>query len=242
MSWDATGYGAHAETAVEAPSTTWYLAEGSTAGDFSLFYLLQNPNASAMTATVRFLRPSPQAPMVLTYTLPPQLAHDDSGRRGGAGAREHGRLRRHHRDAADHRRAVDVSEPARRAVRGRPRERGRHRDRRTRGSSPKARPAAFFELFVLIANPNPTTSDGDRRLPAAGRHDADRRTTPSAPTAASRSGSTRSSSRQVGRRRSRASRCRCACARPTTCRSSSSGRCGGRSRRGTRRTTRRARR
>ena len=41
--WDATGYGAHAETAVEAPATTWYLAEGSTSGDFALFYLLQNP-------------------------------------------------------------------------------------------------------------------------------------------------------------------------------------------------------
>ena len=47
MRWDATGYGAHAETAIEAPSTTWYLAEGSTSGDFALFYLLQNPGGAA---------------------------------------------------------------------------------------------------------------------------------------------------------------------------------------------------
>jgi hypothetical protein len=68
MSWDATGYGAHAERAVSAPSTTWFLAEGSTTGTFSLFYLLQNPNASAVTATVRYLRPE-GAPIEKTYTL-----------------------------------------------------------------------------------------------------------------------------------------------------------------------------
>jgi hypothetical protein len=72
MSWDASGYGAHAETAIQSPSTTWYLAEGSTSGDFSLFYLLQNPNASAVTATVRYLRPSPLAPIVISYDLPPR--------------------------------------------------------------------------------------------------------------------------------------------------------------------------
>ena len=61
---------AHSEIA--APSTTWYLAEGSTAGDFSLFYLLQNPGATAATATVRYLRPSPQPPIERTYTLAPR--------------------------------------------------------------------------------------------------------------------------------------------------------------------------
>ena len=35
----------HAETAIAEPATTWYLAEGSTAGGFELFYLLQNPKA-----------------------------------------------------------------------------------------------------------------------------------------------------------------------------------------------------
>ncbi len=69
MSWDASGYGSHAESSVAAPSTTWYLAEGSTSGDFALFYLLQNPNPTATTATVRFLRPFGQPPIDRAYVL-----------------------------------------------------------------------------------------------------------------------------------------------------------------------------
>jgi hypothetical protein len=72
MRWDASGYGAHAETSIPAPATTWYLAEGSTSGDFVLFYLLQNPGATAATATVRFLRPAPQAPIDRSYTIAPR--------------------------------------------------------------------------------------------------------------------------------------------------------------------------
>jgi hypothetical protein len=70
MSWDATEYGGHAERASAAPATTWFLAEGSTGG-FALFYLLQNPGDTAATATVRYLRPSPLAPIDRVYTLPP---------------------------------------------------------------------------------------------------------------------------------------------------------------------------
>jgi hypothetical protein len=69
VSWDARGYGAHAETAVEAPATRWFLAEGSTAGDFQLFYLLQNPNPTAVTGTVRFLRPSPLPPIDHAFAI-----------------------------------------------------------------------------------------------------------------------------------------------------------------------------
>jgi uncharacterized repeat protein (TIGR01451 family) len=69
MSWGA-GYGSHAETGVDSASTTWYLAEGSTSGVFSLFYLLQNPNPAATTATVRYLLPLGQAPIERTYNLP----------------------------------------------------------------------------------------------------------------------------------------------------------------------------
>jgi hypothetical protein len=70
MSWDATEYGAHAERASGAPSTSWFLAEGAT-GAFSLFYLLQNPGDTAASATIRYLRPSPLAPLDRTYTLLP---------------------------------------------------------------------------------------------------------------------------------------------------------------------------
>ncbi len=58
MTWNAAGYGSHAETAVASPALTWYLAEGSTAGPFSLFYLIQNPDSSRSAAvTVTFLKP-----------------------------------------------------------------------------------------------------------------------------------------------------------------------------------------
>ena len=64
-------YGSHAETSSAAPGTSWLLAEGSTVLGFQLFYLLQNPQATPTTATVRYLLPS-GAPVVRTYDLPAQ--------------------------------------------------------------------------------------------------------------------------------------------------------------------------
>ncbi|MFN8060340.1 MAG: hypothetical protein U0Q12_14380 [Vicinamibacterales bacterium] len=70
MTWDERGYGSHAETGVAAPSLTWYLAEGSTVGAFSLFYLLQNPDTTRPAAVdITYLRPS-GPPIVRTYTVP----------------------------------------------------------------------------------------------------------------------------------------------------------------------------
>jgi len=71
MWWDRTGYGSHAETAVASPATTWYLAEGSTSGAFSLFYLLQNPGTTAALVTVRYLRPLGLPPIERAYALAP---------------------------------------------------------------------------------------------------------------------------------------------------------------------------
>lgn len=71
MTWDATGYGAHAETAVAAPSPIWYLAEGATHSGFSLFYLLQNPATTPTTVRVRYLR-TVGVPLEKQYVLPPQ--------------------------------------------------------------------------------------------------------------------------------------------------------------------------
>ncbi len=70
MWWDATRYGAHAETSIAAPAARWYLAEGATQG-FALFYLLQNPGAAPARVRVRYLRAAGQ-PLEKTYTLPPQ--------------------------------------------------------------------------------------------------------------------------------------------------------------------------
>lgn len=70
MTWDGTGYGAHAETAVAAPAAVWYLAEGATHSGFDLFYLLQNAAPSSRDVRVRYLRPS-GVPLEKVYTLPP---------------------------------------------------------------------------------------------------------------------------------------------------------------------------
>jgi hypothetical protein len=65
------GYGAHAETALPATSPDWFLAEGSTSADFSLFYLLQNPWPDQVTATIRFLLPGGAPPIEKSYWLVP---------------------------------------------------------------------------------------------------------------------------------------------------------------------------
>jgi uncharacterized protein (TIGR03437 family) len=70
MRWGDGGYGAHAETAVVAPAPTWYLAEGATHSGFDLFYLLQNPSDTIRPVRVRYLRPV-GAPLEKTYTLAP---------------------------------------------------------------------------------------------------------------------------------------------------------------------------
>lgn len=53
MYW-ASG-GGHCSIGISDPGTTWYLAEGSTSG-YSTWVLIQNPNDSAATATVTFMR------------------------------------------------------------------------------------------------------------------------------------------------------------------------------------------
>jgi hypothetical protein len=72
MTWDASGYGSHSETAVGGPRTTWYLAEGATHSGFSLFYLIQNPDTSPANVTVTYLRPAPLAPVFKSYTVAAQ--------------------------------------------------------------------------------------------------------------------------------------------------------------------------
>jgi hypothetical protein len=67
MRWDGTGYASHLESTVPALSSTWYFAEG-TLGQ-QLYYLFQNPNASAVNVTVTFLR-SAGAPVTKVYAVP----------------------------------------------------------------------------------------------------------------------------------------------------------------------------
>jgi hypothetical protein len=72
MSWDKTGYGSHAETAIDRPGRFWYMAEGSTGGSFDLFYLLQNPNPETADVTVTYLLPTPAPSISKHYTVPPK--------------------------------------------------------------------------------------------------------------------------------------------------------------------------
>jgi hypothetical protein len=70
VGWDrASDYGGHAERNIIAPSTQWYFAEGSTAGGFDLFYILKNPNPFTITIQIKYLLPSPGAPLTYNYTL-----------------------------------------------------------------------------------------------------------------------------------------------------------------------------
>ena len=56
VTWDrVTAYGSHASTAVQAPATTWYFAEGATIGGLQTFLLLQNPGVTDGSATIEFL-------------------------------------------------------------------------------------------------------------------------------------------------------------------------------------------
>lgn len=71
MLWDSTSYGSHTETAMTAPSPTWYLAEGATISGFKLFYLLQNPNDVQADVTIEYLLGGGRAPVTRAYVLPP---------------------------------------------------------------------------------------------------------------------------------------------------------------------------
>lgn len=67
MSWDGSSYGGHGGTAVEAPSTTWYFAEGYQ-GFFDTYLLLANPGDSDASATVTYLREG-EEPVVRAYSI-----------------------------------------------------------------------------------------------------------------------------------------------------------------------------
>ena len=155
MTWDASGYGSHREIAMAAPATTWYFAEGSTSGEFALFYLLQNPQDTVVTASVRYLRPLGLPAIVKSYTLPahsrttivvdaqgPELASTDVSAAITATApiiaeRAMYRDRPGQPFAAGHA-SAGVTAPA------------------LEWFLAEGATGSFFDLFVLVANPNPT--------------------------------------------------------------------------------------
>jgi len=157
MTWDTRGYGSHAERALDRPSHTWYLAEGATHSGFDLFYLLQNPAQTPATVQVEYLLPAPAAPIRKTYTV-------------GANSRFNIWV-----DQDDPRlREVDVSATiiadtpiiVERAMylNGRYTFGAGHNSAgvtapNTRWFLAEGATGAFFDLFVLIANPHPTPAN-----------------------------------------------------------------------------------
>jgi hypothetical protein len=69
MTWDATGYGSHADNGVAAPRTRWFLAEGVT-GAFDTYVLVYNPAAVDADITMTFSRVAPLPPIARDYTVP----------------------------------------------------------------------------------------------------------------------------------------------------------------------------
>jgi uncharacterized repeat protein (TIGR03803 family) len=160
MRWDATGYGSHLESGVLAPATTWHFAEGSTSGDFALFYLLQNPQQTSVVATIRYLRPFGQAPIEKQYTLPPlsrttivvdaegpELSSTDLSAVITAAA------------PIVAERAMYLSRPGQPFMAG-------HSSAGVTAPAPdwffaEGATGAFFDLFLLLSNPNPTPATVD---------------------------------------------------------------------------------
>jgi hypothetical protein len=71
MRWGGALGGAHGESSVAAPSTSWFLAEGATHSGFELFYLLQNSSTTWANVTITYLRPAPLPAIARSYSVAP---------------------------------------------------------------------------------------------------------------------------------------------------------------------------
>ena len=134
------------------------LAEGSTAGPFSLFYLLQNPNPATATATITFLRPAGNAPVVRSFTLPPNSRTTvpvDNAAPETASTDVSGVITATQPIIVE--RAMYLDRP------GQPFAAGHESAGVTATSTSwflaEGATGTFFEMFVLIANPNPTAAN-----------------------------------------------------------------------------------
>ncbi|MGH9162266.1 MAG: ScyD/ScyE family protein [Vicinamibacteraceae bacterium] len=70
VTWNEAGYGSHTGTGVPAPRPEWWIAEGAT-GNFSLFYLLQNPGDETANVEITYFLPDGAEPVTRTYAVGP---------------------------------------------------------------------------------------------------------------------------------------------------------------------------
>ncbi len=153
MFWDASYYGSHGATAVDGPRTKWYFAEGSQ-GFFSTFLLLANSGAQPATVTVSFLtetngtvlrtfQVAPTARLTVSAGLIPELINrsfamvvDSNVPIVAERAMYFGTAR--FWDGGHE--SAGVSEPS------------------ASWFLAEGATGAFFDTFILVANPNPTAA------------------------------------------------------------------------------------
>ena len=160
MTWTAARYGSHAETGADAPLTAWYFAEGATHGQFDLFYLLENATATAADVEITYLLPSgPLAPR--TYHVPARTRStiyvDQEAELDATDVSAIVRVTNGVPISAE--RAMYLSTPeqafaAGTAVKG-------VAAPSTQWLFAEGATGSFFDLYLLLANPQPTAADVD---------------------------------------------------------------------------------
>jgi uncharacterized repeat protein (TIGR01451 family) len=166
MTWDGSGYGSHAERGIlTRTATKWYFAEGATFGPFNLFYLIQNPNAQTANVTVTYLLPS-GAPLTKQYTVGPQSRFNiwvdsegatDPSLAALASAELSAVIESTNGVPIIAERAMYLDQP------GRPLGAGHESAGVTAPATQwflaEGATGAYFDLFLLVANPNPQKAE-----------------------------------------------------------------------------------
>jgi uncharacterized repeat protein (TIGR01451 family) len=167
MTWDQEGYGSHAERGIlTRTATEWYFAEGATHSNFNLFYLIQNPTDTPAHVEVTYLLPAPAAPLKKTYVVGPQSRFDiwvdneaavDPRLAALAAADVSAVLRSTNGVPIIAERAMYLDQPGRPLGAGH--ESAGVTAPATRWFLAEGATGAYFDLFVLIANPNPQAAN-----------------------------------------------------------------------------------
>ena len=168
--WGGNGYGSAVDAGAAAPSTTWYLAEGST-GLFQLYYLLLNPGLQPATVTVKYLREG-AGPITKTYAVPAQSRASVFVNLADLGLLVVVGRRAHHVDPADRRRARDVLQRQSGVRCGHGRD-GLAAARDAVAVRGEQHRSVLRRVRLAVESVDDADRDGDADVPSAGRQHAD---------------------------------------------------------------------
>ena len=159
MTWDATGYGSHVETGLAAPATTWYFAEGSTSGDVLAVLPAAEPAGDRRGRHGALPAPFGLPPIETELHAAAEQPHDDRRRRARAPSSPAPTCRRSITATAPivAERAMYLSRPGQLFAAG-------HESAGVTAPAlewflAEGATGAFFDLFLLIANPNATAAN-----------------------------------------------------------------------------------